>query len=144
MKKINKDLLSITFLISALIFLNLSPSFDVIWLNEAYDRKGYGFPFIWRIADPATSLSYLVDIVNLIIDFLFIYIPVLILSILFIRKPFIIQQRKTFTLLILALSILSVSTYMLTMMVYDVTIYNLDEVEPIYNTAGFVFNILFP
>lgn len=143
MKKINKAFFLVTFLITVILFFNLTISFEMTWGNELVWKRGCGFPFVWLMGSLATSLYYEIDIIHFIIDFLLMYSICFIALLLLIRRPFKIRKNKLPIIILFVFALISFAPYVLLFTGFS-RLYPLDEFEPVYSTAKLYFNIFFP
>jgi len=143
MKKINRAFFLLTFLITVILFFNLSISFEMIWGNEIVGKRGLGFPLVWIMGSLVTSLYYDIDILHFLIDFLLMYSICFIILFLIIRKPFVIIENKLLTAIISILALFSFAPFALIFTGFS-QFCSIDDFEPVYNTAKIYFNIFFP
>jgi|GEM_PF-4539713 len=116
MRHINKHTIIVAILLSIILFFLLPISFDMTYVEGEYvGSKGYGFPFIYLVNDPATSLYKIIDIKYLVAD-LFIYFifsfSLLIIISSILEKP-IFPSKKTYIIIssIALISIISIAPH---------------------------------
>ena len=72
--KINTRKIIVIISITIIIFCNFTFKFNLIDYNGISSIQGYGFPFVWYENDIAASLSCVININRLIIDFILYFV----------------------------------------------------------------------
>ena len=140
MKYINLNTFLFSLLSAIICFFLFPVTMEMSYCEELLPNRGYGFPFIYLIDDPTTSLYKVIDLNSFLID-LGIYIAfffAVITTFFSIIKKQIIFGKKTF----ITLGIIAFIAIAAVIPIIYFSSFSEIEYHPLYNTKKFSISFL--